>query len=133
MGWIFKAVFIIALSASAAGVNPAESSPAIARDPHPAPAKEFVCGGSANPCPLQSWMRATFASASTRGDVDAMAKGFDFLAAKPPPGYSDWARIAKEGAALARKKDVDGAKGACQSCHGKYKSRYKEELRDRAL
>jgi hypothetical protein len=133
MGWIFKAVFIIALGASAMGQSPAGSAEGAPQDPRPAPAKEFACGSSANPCPLQSWMRVTFAAASTRGDADAMAKGFDALAAKPPPGYSDWARIAKEGAALARKKDIEGAKGACQSCHGKYKSRYKEELRDRAL
>jgi hypothetical protein len=78
-------------------------------------------------------MRLTFAAAATRHDADALAKGFDFLASKPPPGYGDWTKIAKEGAALARKKDFDGAKQSCQACHGKYKSKYREELRDRPL
>lgn len=99
----------------------------------PAPGKEYTCGAAGKPCPLQGWMKATFAAAAARGDVEGLAKGFDFLAANPPPGYSEWTRIAKEGAAFARKKDLEGAKLSCQSCHGKYKSKYKEELRDRPL
>jgi hypothetical protein len=131
MGWIFKALFVAGFGVSVqSNAPPAEGSPA---PPVPAPAKEFACGSAAKPCPLQGWMRTTFAGAATRADADALARGFDFLAAKPPPGYSDWARIAKEGAALARKKDIEGAKVTCQSCHGKYKSRYREEQRDRAL
>jgi hypothetical protein len=108
----------------------AETSP---REPRPAPAKEFACGDAAKPCPLQGWMRTKLAAASTRGDAEGLAKGFDFLASNPPPGYSDWAPIARQGAGLARKKDIEGSKAACQSCHSKYKSKYKEELRDRAL
>lgn len=130
MGWIFKVIFVVTVAAALPSSN-ATSADSAPSEPRPAPAKEFACGNAAKPCPLQAWMRATFAGAATRADSDALARGFDLLAANPPPGYSDWARIAKEGAGLARKKDIEGAKGTCQSCHGKYKSRYKEELRDR--
>jgi hypothetical protein len=133
MGWIFRAAFVIAFGMNAtwtSQASPASTSPGEQRI---TPAKEYACGQPGKPCPLQSWMRATLASAATRGDADALAKGFDILAANAPPGYAEWTRIAKEGAALARKKDLEGAKVSCQACHGKYKSKYKEELRDRPL
>ena len=130
MGWIFRAAFVIAFGMSA------ESSvvPASAGESRSAPAKEYACGEAGKaPCPLQGWMKTTLAPAAVRGDADALVKGFDFLASRPPPGFAEWTRIAKEGAAMARKKDIEGAKVSCQACHGKYKSKYKEELRDRPL
>jgi hypothetical protein len=133
MGWIFKVSFLIALSAipSMARMTPAATS---SGEQGTTLTKEYACGGAGkSPCPLQGWMRTTLDAAAVRGDSDALAKGFDFLASKPPPGYTEWTRIAKEGAGLARKKDIDGARQSCKTCHGKYKSRYKEELRDRAL
>ena len=133
MGWIFRAVFVVTVAMASGWEAPPASSVARPTDPAPVPTKEYACGAAGKPCPLQGWMKTTLAAAATRGDADAMANGFDYLAARSPAGYSDWARIAKEGAALARKKDIEGAKGACQSCHTKYKSKYREELRDRPL
>ena len=133
MGWIFKAAFVIAFGM--ANLAAPASAPAIADgERRDGPAKDYACGQAGKvPCPLQGWMRSTLAAAATRGDSEALAQGFDFLASRSPSGYSEWTRIAKEGAGLARKKDIEGAKQSCQSCHGKYKSKYKEELRDRAL
>jgi hypothetical protein len=133
MSWVFKAAFVIAFGMGATWATPTVPAAASPSEHRPTPAKEFACGQAGKPCPLQSWMRATLASAATRGDADALVKGFDFLAANAPPGYSEWTRIAKEGGAFARKKDMESAKASCQACHGKYKSKYKEELRDRPL
>ena len=133
MGWIFKTPYLIALAMAVTSGTPFPPPVTNAEEQRAAPGKEFACGQVGKPCPLQGWMRGTFAAAATRGDADALAKGFDLLASKPPPGYPDWATIAKDGAAIARKKDIEGAKRACQACHTKYKSKYKEELRDRPL
>src|SRR5688572_32261637 len=107
MGWVFRAAFVITFGMSVSlesSVTPAAS----VGESRSAPAKEYACGESGKaPCPLQGWMKTNLAPAAVRGDVDALAKGFDFLASKPPPGYAEWARMAREGAAMARKKDVE--------------------------
>jgi hypothetical protein len=133
MGWIFKAGYVIAIAMGTISATSFSSAVTTSDEQRPAPAKEFACGQVGKPCPLQGWMRNTFAAAATRGDTDALAKGFDLLASKPPAGYPEWASTAKEGAALSRKKDIEGAKRACQNCHNKYKGKYREELRDRPL
>jgi hypothetical protein len=99
-----------------------------------APSRDYACGGEGKPpCPMQDWMKANLAPAVACSDAEALARGFERLAAHAPPNFTDWAKISKAGAERARKKDFDGVKVVCQTCHSKYKSKYKEELRDRPL
>jgi hypothetical protein len=109
----------------ASAVTSTQGSPASA--PH-----AYECGDKGQkPCPLQGWMKANMASASSSGDAAELGKQFDYVAAHAPPGFTNWASIAKSGAAKSKASDLDGAKAACKSCHDQYKTRYKVELRDR--
>jgi hypothetical protein len=95
------------------------------------PLKDFDCGAKEKPCPLQGWMKAVMATASGGGDGPKLGAALDKVASKPPPGMPDWAKIASEGAAKAKKGDIDGAKESCKKCHDAYKDKYKDEVRDR--
>ena len=98
-----------------------------------APSKDFACGSKENPCPMQKWMKANMGPAAANGDVEALAKALDYVASHAPPGLDKWTAIATEGAAAAKKKDLDAAKKSCKTCHDLYKVKYKEEMRDRAF
>ena len=113
--------------------TPAPPEPAVERSASIAvpPGKDFDCGAKEKPCPLQGWMKAVMAAASGSGDGAKLGAALDKVAAKPPPGMPDWAKIASDGAAKAKKGDIDGAKDSCKKCHDAYKDKYKEELRDR--
>ena len=109
--------------------GPAESSATSAPAAHPS-----ECGEKGQkPCPLQGWMKANMAAAAASGDANELAKQFDYVASHAPPGLANWSTIAKSGATKAKAGDIDGAKGACKSCHDQYKAKYKAELRDRAF
>jgi len=100
--------------------------------PPSAPSKEFACSKDKS-CPMQKWMKANLGTALASSDFDGLAKGLEFVAAHPPQGFTDWAKIAGDGAAAAKKKDLDGVKKACDSCHKgpqKYRDKYKDEMRD---
>jgi hypothetical protein len=79
---------------------------------------------------MQAWMKANMAPAAANADADALAKALDYVSQHAPAGFTNWSKIAKDGADLARKKDVDGAKKSCKTCHDQYKAKYKEEMRD---
>jgi hypothetical protein len=96
------------------------------------PLKDFDCGSKEKPCPLQGWMKAVMAAASGSGDGAKLGAALDKVAAKPPPGMPDWSKISQDGAAKAKKGDLDGAKESCKKCHDAYKDKYKDEIRDRA-
>ncbi|MGH7270836.1 MAG: hypothetical protein ACREJ3_10440 [Polyangiaceae bacterium] len=66
-------------------------------------------------------------------DLGALATALDKVVAFAPPGYPNWASIARDGADAARAQSLTGAKASCRSCHKQYKSRYKREMRDRPL
>lgn len=120
---------------SAAGLSSAATSARADASPAPAdavPLKDFACGSKEKPCPLQAWMKSVMAAASSSGDGAKLGAALDKVASKPPPGMSDWATIAKEGADKAKKGDIDGAKESCKKCHDAYKDKYKDEMRDRA-
>jgi len=110
-------------------------APAAESDAVPAaPSKDYACGDKGKPpCPMQAWMKANMAPAAANGDADALAKALDYVSSHAPPGFTDWSKIAKSGADAAKKKDVDGAKKSCKTCHDQYKAKYKEEMRDRAF
>jgi len=112
------------LSSRAPAAQPSDITP-------DAPSKDYACGDKGKPpCPMQAWMKANMAPAAANGDTDALAKNLDYVAGHAPAGFTDWSKIAKEGAAAAKKKDIDGAKKSCKTCHDMYKAKYKEEMRD---
>ncbi|HKQ70870.1 MAG TPA: hypothetical protein VJT73_16100 [Polyangiaceae bacterium] len=112
------------LSARAPAAQPSDVAPA-------SPAKEFACGAKENPCPMQKWMKDNMANAS---DGPSLNKALTTVAGKnPDPSFTEWSKIAKGGADLAAKGDVDGAKKSCKSCHDLYKKKYKDEMRDKAF
>jgi len=117
-------VFCVALLISATlGAQPSVAS------------ADDACGTRANPCPLQRWMHDNMGSKLSDGDLAAVASGFDKLAAtSPDPAWADWAKLAKNGAAAARKGGDDGkrgAKAACKGCHDEYKTQYRARFRTR--
>ena len=67
------------------------------------------------------------------GDNAALATDFDKIVTFAPAGYTKWASIAKDGATAARGANTDAAKAACRGCHDQYKTKYKTEMRTRAV
>jgi cytochrome c553 len=68
-----------------------------------------------------------------QNDLFALATALDKIVDLAPPGYTNWASIAKDGAAAARSGDLAAAKASCRSCHDQYKQKYKTEMRARKL
>lgn len=66
-------------------------------------------------------------------DLPGLAATLDKIAAMAPPGYTNWASIAKDGATAAKGGDLTAAKAACRSCHDQYKQKYKTEMRARKI
>jgi hypothetical protein len=67
------------------------------------------------------------------GDLPNIAGALDKVGKLAPPGYSNWASIAKDGADAARAGNLAAAKRACGSCHDQYKAKYRTELRTRPI
>lgn len=119
-------------SADAAASAPL--APKDASAPLPDAASPTGCGTKPLPdCPLQGWMRAHAEAPLASGDLPALAESLDAISKMAPPGYTNWASIARDGAATARTNQVDAVKAACRSCHQQYKTKYKAELRDRKI
>jgi len=78
-------------------------------------------------------MKANTAAAMTAQDLDALAVALAQVAGFAPPGYANWASIARDGANAARAQSLDGVKASCRGCHRQYKDRYKKEMRDRTI
>ena len=92
------------------------------------------CGTKPLPdCPLQAWMKANANPPVMKNDLPALATALDKVATFAPPGYTNWASIAKDGAAAARGGDLTAAKASCRTCHDQYKQKYKTELRARKI
>lgn len=104
--------------------------------PHIASADD-ACGSRANPCPLQKWMQDNVGSKMTDGNLDAVATSLDKIATMTPdPTWTDWAKLAKDGAAAARRggdAGTLGVKAACKGCHDKFKTDYKTRFRTRPV
>ncbi|MBS2014624.1 MAG: hypothetical protein JST00_17180 [Deltaproteobacteria bacterium] len=66
-------------------------------------------------------------------DLPALATALDKIVGFAPPGYTNWASIAKDGAKAARAGDMTAAKASCRTCHDQYKQKYKTELRARKI
>lgn len=90
------------------------------------------CGAKGQkPCPMQGWMKANMQPASSSGDGAKLAAALEYTAARAPKGMADWKRISDEGAAAAKKGDIEAAKKSCKTCHDKYKKEFQgnKELR----
>ena len=93
--------------------------------------KDFECGGKGKkPCPMQGWMKSVMQPASTSGDGAKLAAALDTVGKSVPPDTKDWKKISDDGAALARKGDIEGAKKSCKACHDANKAKFKENNRD---
>jgi hypothetical protein len=66
-------------------------------------------------------------------DLPGLQKALEKIATLAPAGYTNWASIAKDGAAAAKGGDLTAAKAACRTCHDQYKQKYKTEMRGRKL
>lgn len=134
----------VAPSASAATTAPPADAASTAPSAGPAPSaaaaggteatgpKTFDCGAKGQKaCPMQGWMKGVMGPATSSGDAEKIAKGLEYIAAKPPPGMGNWSAMAKEGAVKAKAGDIDGAKASCKKCHDAYKEKYKTTMRDR--
>ena len=84
-------------------------------------------------CPLQAWMKANTNPPIAANDLPALAIALDKTATMGPPGYGNWASIAKDGAKAAKAGDMTAAKASCRTCHDQYKTKYKAELRGRKI
>jgi hypothetical protein len=93
-----------------------------------------TCGEEGLPdCPLAVWMDRGPNALWHRGEAAPLAAALRELASVAPPGYPDWERWAREGAARADASDLPAAKAACDGCHDAYRRRYRLELRSRPL
>jgi hypothetical protein len=130
------------IAATASGTASASTSaaPTASADPDADPAtsadappgKRYGCGAKGQPyCPMQGWMKRVMGVASANRDGPKLAQALEYTAKRPPPGMAGWTKMAREGAAKARKGDIDGAKGSCRTCHDAHKAAYRATLRDR--
>jgi hypothetical protein len=78
-------------------------------------------------------MKANTSPAINAEDFEGLAVALDKTAGFAPPGYTNWASIARDGADAARAQSLDAVKASCRSCHTQYRDRYKREMRDRPL
>jgi hypothetical protein len=78
-------------------------------------------------------MKANAAAAINARDFGRLDSALDRTADFAPPGYPNWASIAKDGASAARIQDLEAVRAACRGCHTQYRDRYKRELRDRPI
>jgi hypothetical protein len=120
-----------AVTATASGgVAPATSASASAASADGA----GTCGKKPLPdCPLQGWMKSNTNPAIASQDFPGLATALDKVATFAPPGYTNWASIAKDGAKAARASDMTATKASCRTCHDQYKDKYKKELRTRKI
>jgi hypothetical protein len=84
-------------------------------------------------CPLQAWMKSNANPPVMTSNLPGLATALEKIVALAPPGYPNWASIAKDGAAAAKSGDLTAAKASCRSCHDQYKLKYKTEIRGRKI
>ncbi len=98
---------------------------------HDAGAAAAAGDGGVGERPLQTWMKTNMTPAFATKDLPTVAELLDRVAAAPPPKYTRWASIAKDGATAARAGDYNATKATCRGCHDQYKAKYIAENRAR--
>jgi hypothetical protein len=96
------------------------------------PAAGPACA-AADPCTMRVWMKEAFAAPLDAHDSRSLVVAMQRAAAEAPPGYANWASIARDGADAARVDDLDAVKAACRGCHVQYRDLYAKELRDKKI
>ncbi len=71
-------------------------------------------------------------------DWVSMADALERAATLAPPdyaktGYVNWVSICHDGANAARAAEYEAVKAACRGCHEQYKTKYRAEMRARAI
>jgi hypothetical protein len=72
-------------------------------------------------------MKANMNPSVAAADFPALATALDKAATFAPPGYTNWASIAKDGAKAARAQDMTATKASCRTCHEQYKEKFKKD------
>lgn len=125
------AVFALGLAAAFGASSAGAAEDEIVVSDKSVELKDFECGAKGKkPCPMQGWMKSVMQSASTSGDGAKLASALEQAGAKAPSGMPEWKRIASEGAAAAKKGDIEGAKKSCKGCHDLYKKEWQNNRRD---
>jgi hypothetical protein len=78
-------------------------------------------------------MRGPATQAWSSGNLESIASAFDRMILWAPPGYPNWASIARDGSQAARAGSIEGVKAACRGCHAEYETQYKAGLSLRPL
>lgn len=117
------------MTTATATASATPSSPAPVK--HDAGAAPATGDGGVGERPLQTWMKTNMTPAFATKDLPTVAELLDKVAAAPPPKYTRWASIAKDGAAAARAGDYNATKATCRGCHDQYKAKYIAENRAR--
>jgi hypothetical protein len=78
-------------------------------------------------------MKENMKPAFDQKDMARLTQTFETVAAHPPAGFTGWDTIAKKGADAARQGDMATVKAECKACHDELRSRFRQELRDKAL
>ena len=82
---------------------------------------------------MQAWMREAFAAPLDAHDSRSLVTALGRAAVEAPPGYPNWASVARDGADAARVDDLDAVKASCRGCHAQYRERYAKELHDKKI
>jgi hypothetical protein len=82
---------------------------------------------------MRVWMKEAFAAPLDAHDSRSLVTALERAAAMAPPGYTNWASIARDGADAARVDDLDAVEASCRGCHVQYRDLYAKELRDKKI
>jgi len=123
-----------ALAVSLAAALAAASSASSFGSEPPVPAQNACGSPGSPPCPLQAWMRETIALPLATNNLSDLADGLERTARlSPDMAWESWRTIASQGAAAARKGDINRARAACKACHDTWREAYKAKFRKRPI
>ena len=94
-----------------------------------------ACGEKGQPsCPLQGWMEKNVDEPFEKGDLAKVAASLEKLAGMAPDpkwneGDKGWSKLAKDGAAAAKKGDSAATGATCKGCHKAWRNEYKAKFR----
>jgi hypothetical protein len=114
---MLRAVFIagVIFAAGACGENEAEK------------ASSTTAADAGRSQSLKLWMSANANPAVKYQNFEKLGYVFKTVPSFSPndPQFSTWASIAESGAAAAAKRDIEGVRQACQSCHSAHRRPYR--------
>jgi hypothetical protein len=78
-------------------------------------------------------MKANLRSQLLAVDLAKVSENLKLLANATPPGYPEWEAHALAGAEAAGRRDLEGTRRACASCHDSDRERFRRERRREPL